>query len=41
MLYLLLTGGEPFLWQDFWPLYEAAEHDGLPHLHQLQRHPAG
>lgn len=21
-LYLLLTGGEPFLWQDFWPLYE-------------------
>ena len=22
MLYLLLTGGEPFLWQDFWPLYE-------------------
>ena len=23
MLYLLLTGGEPFLWPDFWPLYEA------------------
>lgn len=22
MLYLLLTGGEPFLWPDFWPLYE-------------------
>lgn len=21
-LYLLLTGGEPFLWKDFWPLYE-------------------
>ena len=21
-LYLLLTGGEPFLWPDFWPLYE-------------------
>lgn len=21
-LYLLLTGGEPFLWRDFWPLYE-------------------
>lgn len=23
LLYLLLTGGEPFLWLDFWPLYEA------------------
>ncbi len=23
MLYLLLTGGEPFLWPDFWELYEA------------------
>ena len=22
MLYLLLTGGEPFLWPDFWRLYE-------------------
>ena len=22
MLYLLLTGGEPFLWPGFWPLYE-------------------
>lgn len=22
MLYLLLTGGEPFLWPDFWDLYE-------------------
>ena len=22
MLYLLLTGGEPLLWPDFWPLYE-------------------
>ena len=22
MLYLLLTGGEPFLWPDFWELYE-------------------
>lgn len=22
MLYLLLTGGEPFLWPDFWQLYE-------------------
>lgn len=22
LLYLLLTGGEPFLWRDFWPLYE-------------------
>ena len=22
MLYLLLTGGEPFLWPDFWALYE-------------------
>lgn len=22
MLYLLLTGGEPFLWEDFWTLYE-------------------
>lgn len=22
MLYLLLTGGEPFLWPDFWPLYD-------------------
>lgn len=22
LLYLLLTGGEPFLWPDFWPLYE-------------------
>ena len=22
MLYLLLTGGEPFLWPDFWELFE-------------------
>ena len=22
MLYLLITGGEPLLWKDFWPLYE-------------------
>ena len=22
MLYLLLTGGEPFLWPDFWELYD-------------------
>ena len=22
MLYLLLTGGEPLLWPDFWPLYD-------------------
>ena len=22
MLYLLLTGGEPFLWPDFWTLYD-------------------
>lgn len=29
MLYLLLTGGEPFLWPDFWPLYEALSTMGL------------
>ena len=23
LLYLLLTGGEPLMWPDFWPLYEA------------------
>ena len=22
LLYLLITGGEPFLWPDFWELYE-------------------
>lgn len=22
LMYLLLTGGEPLLWPDFWPLYE-------------------
>lgn len=29
MLYLLLTGGEPFLWPDFWPLYEKLSHMGF------------
>lgn len=29
MLYLLLTGGEPFLWSDFWPLYEALSEMGF------------
>lgn len=29
MLYLLLTGGEPFLWPDFWKLYEQLIHMGL------------
>lgn len=29
MLYLLLTGGEPFLWPDFWPLYECLAEMGF------------
>lgn len=29
LLYLLLTGGEPFLWQDFWPLYDALSEMGF------------
>ena len=29
MLYLLLTGGEPFLWPDFWPLYERLSEMGF------------
>lgn len=29
MLYLLLTGGEPFLWQDFWELYEELNRMGF------------
>ena len=29
MLYLLLTGGEPFLWPDFWPLYEQLNQMGF------------
>lgn len=29
MLYLLLTGGEPFLWPDFWPLYEQLSRMGF------------
>lgn len=29
MLYLLLTGGEPFLWPGFWELYEALVHMGF------------
>lgn len=29
MLYLLLTGGEPFLWPDFWSLYEYLMKKGL------------
>ena len=29
MLYLLLTGGEPFLWPDFWELYERLISMGL------------
>ena len=29
MLYLLLTGGEPFLWPDFWKLYEELSHMGF------------
>ena len=29
MLYLLLTGGEPFLWPDFWELYEYVSQKGL------------
>ena len=28
-LYLLLTGGEPLLWPDFWPLYEALNRMGF------------
>lgn len=28
-LYLLLTGGEPFLWPDFWKLYEKLHHMGF------------
>ncbi len=29
MLYLLLTGGEPFLWEGFWDLYEELSHMGF------------
>lgn len=29
MLYVLLTGGEPLLWQDFWKLYDALYEMGL------------
>lgn len=29
LLYLLLTGGEPFLWPDFWELYEKLIHMGF------------
>lgn len=29
MLYLLLTGGEPLRWTDFWPLYEQLSYMGL------------
>lgn len=29
MLYLLLTGGEPFLWPDFWALYEKLSQMGF------------
>ena len=29
MLYLLLTGGEPLLWPDFWELYEKLIHMGF------------
>lgn len=29
MLYLLLTGGEPFLWPDFWMLYEKLSRMGF------------
>lgn len=29
LLYLLLTGGEPFLWPDFWKLYEQLSKMGL------------
>lgn len=29
MLYLLLTGGEPFLWPDFWELYEQLNRMGF------------
>ena len=29
MLYLLLTGGEPLLWPDFWELYDALYEMGL------------
>ena len=29
MLFLLLTGGEPFLWRDFWTLYEELVDMGL------------
>lgn len=29
MLYLLLTGGEPFLWPDFWSLYEQLSRMGF------------
>ena len=29
MLYLLLTGGEPLLWPDFWKLYDALYEMGL------------
>ena len=29
MLYLLITGGEPLTWPDFWPLYEALSRMGF------------
>ena len=29
MLYILLTGGEPLLWPDFWELYEELIHMGM------------
>ena len=29
MLYLLLTGGEPLIWPDFWPLYEQLSEMGF------------
>lgn len=41
MLYLLLTGRRAVPVAGLLAALRAAEHDGLPHLHQLQRHPAG
>lgn len=41
MLYLLLTGGEPFLWQDFWPLYERLSTMGFLISINSNGHPAG
>ena len=29
MLFLLITGGEPFLWPQFWELYEALSEMGF------------